>query len=614
MDIRCTIVKLPQLKVRNSDGATNMVLAQPGFTPYRSEERGYGLAHEDRDKARLFVEDCLAVVRAEATPHTLLVFPEACVPVVSVQTIREFAASDCPNNTVIVAGLESMSAREATECDELPMTATLRDRLRDSLSRPHAFINTSLIVVRDDEGQVHAHLQPKLSPSHAEQTLPHMVTGDQVLVFTCRQLAFLVLVCSDLMQKAPSGEWLVVRVIDAIKTAWDETQPSTSLTVDLFINIQCNPEPNHRSFREAAKSVLYRRTDSVRLDTASILIANWGGLWDRAEPMLGSGIIYQQPFWRTPRADETNVPVGYSFTPDTLVEKLNIVAFRSSKHGRVRFQMPPCSQADMTDPSRRYPLRECYFEHCGERVVERIEQNAWRDRCERWLARTVAESTNAAFWDAPNNDEMQSELHAKYQETRRQILGKTDTDLRDNCLCLVLSRPSKNPDLWGPQQRTALNKWAAIATMFHYDDQSTDFTGGEWFSFRWHRDFFVAVIDGEESLTCELGLSSYYDSFGERLPRDPSAQTVVIVVLYRHTTDSRSDVRRVSPFQHRGWHEPKVAVAGVRAEPTARRPDDLVEPRARVPFFWCTASDFDKALTATSKESFCRAMETICVP
>lgn len=430
MSITARIVSLPQLRIRDSEGFTNVLLAQPGFTPHRNEESGYGPSPADCAEAERFVEECLTCVAEERRAHRLVVFPEAFVPLGRVHRLREFVRTDCPPNTVVVAGIQCLPIEDALECDDLPIDEALRQEMSNAAARHTCFLNACLVLVRDGEGAASSYLQPKLHPSDAEQSLPSMFSYNSVLLFTCPQLAFMVLICSDLIQRPPPDGPLPVSVVDAVKRAWDATGPATALPVDLIINIQCNPKPNHQMFREGAKNVLCHRTDTVRLDTASVLISNWGNLWDRMEPLLASGIVYQTAFWRPPGDSESNVPVGYSFTSDE-TNGINIAAFRSLEHGRCRFQMAPSSQADRTDASRKLPLKNSEFESpAGDGRWTTVQLNPWRDRCKRWLPARLPGSSYDYLWSVPHSEPLQSEFHQKYADTRRQILEKSDTDLR----------------------------------------------------------------------------------------------------------------------------------------------------------------------------------------
>ena len=615
MAIVCNIVELPDLRLCGEEGFTNVLMAQPALIPRRNEETGYGPSPDDLSQAESFVDDCLAALVSAKLEHNFVIFPEAFVPISRVPTLIEFVKSACPANTVIIAGVESLPVQDVLDSGALPLDDGTRESLQAAREPHHRFVNACLILIRDRQGNYHIYVQPKMHPSHAEQSLSAMLTSNRVIFFTCPQLSFGVLICSDFIHR-PSGIWLPVQVVDGLKNAWEANAPATSLPVDVLINIQCNPKPNNRKFREAAKNLLYSRPDSVLLDQAFILISNWGRLWDGQEPILSSALIYQKQFWQPPAGREVNVPPSYSFTHDTVAGDLNIAAFRSNDPGRFRFRMLPCRRADMSDPSRRLPLRDCYFELLNEDQSWVIQQKSgWHDRCERWLPPAAPDPSYAQFWSLQNGQEIQIHLLAKYVETRKNILYKTPDDLKQDCLCLTLSsNDANNPDMWGPQQRIALNKWASIATLFHYEDQGFSFNGDDWFSFKWRERICIAIIDGQNLVSCARSTECYSNLFGKRLPQDPKLNYVVLVMLYRHTRDDRQIMRRVMPLSSESWAAAGHHREGVRNEALKTSAEDVTRPRLGHRLFWCTAEDFDIVWEAESAEALRAAMEKICEP
>lgn len=592
-----------------------MLMAQPALIPRRNEETGYGPSPDKIGQAESFVDDCLAALVSAGLEHNFVIFPEAFVPISKVPTLIEFVQSDCPANTVIIAGVECLPVQDVLDSGVLPLDDGTRESLQAAREPHHKFVNACLILIRDRNSVHHVYVQPKLHPSHAEQSLPAMLTSNRVLFFTCPQLSFGVLICSDFIQRQ-SGVWLPVQVVDGLKNAWEEKAPATSFPFDFLINIQCNPKPNNKNFREAAKDLLYSRRDSVMLDQAFILISNWGRLWDGQEPILSSALIYQKRFWQPPKDRDVNVPSSYSFTRDNVATDLNIVAFRSSDPGRCRFRMLPCRQADMSDPSRRLPLRNCYFEHLNDDNSWAIEhKSGWHDRCERWLPSTAPDPSYAQFWSFQNGQDIQTQIYAKYVETRQNILDKTTDDLKQDCLCLTLSsNDTNNPDMWGQQQQIALNKWASLATLFHYEDQGFSFNGDDSWSFKWRERICIAIVDGQNLVSCARSKESYFNQFGKRLPQDPQMDYVVLIMLYRHTRDDRQIMRKATPLSTESWVAAGEHRDGIRNEALARNDEDFTRPQLGQIFFWCTAEDFDIALEADSAETLRSAMEEICEP
>jgi hypothetical protein len=615
MPISCNIVPVPDLRICDADGFTSVLLAQPAFVPRRDEDTGYGPAAGDLGEAEAFVDDCLAALVETGQEHNLVVFPEAFVPRSRISPLIDFVETDSPNNTVIVAGIEGLPVHDVLEGGVLPLDDMTLAALKARVGAHHSFINAALILIRDGQGVSRSYVQPKIDPSHYEQTLPAMLTSECVSFFTCPQLSFGALICSDFIQRR--GEtWLPVAFVEALETAWNAKATGTSFTVDLLINIQCNPEPNHRLFREAASDLLHMRGGSVRLNQAFVLLSNWGGLWDAGEPILSCALAYQHNFWQPPSRSMADVPPSYSLTRDTITDKLNIAAIRSKDHGRVRFRMVPCSLENCSDPSRRFPLRDCYFETrdgSGEWVVQPM--SAWHDRCERWLPDVVPDSPYEVFWSVPNSPVVQTAIHQKYAETRGCILGKTATDLKQDLLCLTLPFDDKrNPDTWQDPQKAALNKWASLATMFHYDDTALGFQGDDWFCFTWRDRVCIAVVDGNDIVSWERTMETYKKRFGDKLPWDPNLDRVALVLLYRHTHDYRQIHGRAEALTLDSWAVASDSCEGVRDEALRTKPDDVSRSRIPARTFWCAAADFDVVLETRDEAAFRAALESICEP
>lgn len=615
MAIVCNIVELPNLRLCDGKGFTNVLMAQPALIPHRNEETGYGPSPDDLSLAESFIDDCLTELVSANLEHNFVIFPEAFVPISRVSTLMAFVKSACPANTVIVAGVESVPVEAFLDLSTLPLDKRTYESLQAARKPHHKFVNACLILIRDRQGDSHFYVQPKMHPSHMEQSLPAMLTSNQVIFFTCPQLSFAVLICSDFINRS-SGIWLPVQVVDGLKNAWEANAPATSLPIDVVINIQCNRKPNNRVFREAAKNLLYYRPDSVLLEQAFILISNWGGLWDCQEPILSSALIYQKQFWKPPSLSEATVPCSYSFTNDTVAGELNIAAFRSCDHGRCRFRMLPCRRADISNPSQRLPLTDCYFELFNEdQGWVNQQKSGWHDRCERWLPPVAPDPSYTQFWLLQNGKKIQDQLLTKYVETRQNILQKTPDDLKQDCLCLTLSSSdAKNPDMWGLEQRIALNKWASMATLFHYEDQRFSFKGDDWFSFKWRDRICIAIIDGQNLVSCARSTKEYLNLFGKKLPQDPQLNYVVLVMLYRHTHDNRQVMRKIAPLPVESWIAAGQHREGIRNEALAKCEEDITRPKLSHKFFWCTAEDFDVVWEAESADALRTAMEEICEP
>ena len=167
MAIVCNIVALSDLRLCDADGLTNVLMAQPAFSPSRNEETGYGTSPDDLKQVESFVDECLAALQDANREHNLVVFPEAFLPISRVPNLIEFVGTDCPANTVIIAGVESLSVQDVLESEALPLDDGTRKGLQIALKPHHRFVNACLILVRDRKDTRHVYVQPKMHPSHA---------------------------------------------------------------------------------------------------------------------------------------------------------------------------------------------------------------------------------------------------------------------------------------------------------------------------------------------------------------------------------------------------------------------------------------------------------------
>jgi hypothetical protein len=168
MSTACNIVELPDLRLCNEEGFTNVLMAQPALIPRRNEETGYGPSPDERSQAESFVDDCLAALVSADLEHNFVIFPEAFVPITRVPTLIEFVQSDCPANTVIIAGVESLPVEDILDLEALPLDDGTRESLQTAREPHHRFVNACLILIRDRHGFHYVYVQPKMHPSHAE--------------------------------------------------------------------------------------------------------------------------------------------------------------------------------------------------------------------------------------------------------------------------------------------------------------------------------------------------------------------------------------------------------------------------------------------------------------
>ena len=158
MAIVCNIVALSELRLCDANGFTNVLMAQPAFSPSRNEETGYRPSPDDLKQVESFVDECLAALQAAKREHNLVVFPEAFLPISRVPNLIEFVSTDCPANTVIIAGVESLSVQDVLESDALPLADDMRERLQIALKPHHRFVNAVFLGIEKTLGSLPKYL------------------------------------------------------------------------------------------------------------------------------------------------------------------------------------------------------------------------------------------------------------------------------------------------------------------------------------------------------------------------------------------------------------------------------------------------------------------------
>lgn len=614
MAVECKIIQVPELRLCEDDGFINVFMAQPAVEVHRDEESGYGPSPAQTLQVEALIDECFNAVNIGAREHNLVIFPEAMVPRSRIHQLHHFIDA-CPNNTVVIAGIECLPTGCIVEDTQFPIGDDEREQLRINLKPEHRFINCCFTLIRDSTGTTSTHFQAKIDPSHPEQSLPGMFNGNEVILFSSGQFSFMTMICSDLIQKSDRTLLLSQQILDSANNKWDTSGAGTALCLDAIVNIQCNPKPNHRSFREACRETLGIRQNILRINDCQIILANWGNFWDGEEPIVSSAIVYQTNHWRPTRKDDRDVPPVFSFTRDQMTDRLNIVAFRSQGHGYYRFRMLPCVRANANDSSIQYPVRNAVFHRdLGTDRYQVEHKSAWHDRCERWLPSEVNETVCPEFWGTNQRANIEDRYHETYRETRRQILEKSPNNLKCDCLCLTLSDPeAANPDLWDDDQRLGLTKWAALATLFCFDDNAIDLTGSDWFCLKWRDHVCVAFIDGYNKKSCQGSLELYDKTLGRQLPQDPNFDDSLLIVLFRHTNDKREHRQAVS-FNPQRWTESMGAnrLPGVRPDVFRKNSEYIANAQFKKHVFWCTAEDFDAVREAESQGQLNSRLGDVC--
>ena len=194
-------------------------------------------------------------------PHVIL-FPEFTLPgVPGVQrVIDRLAAPEVDAPTIVIGGVSGLSSDQYGLLCQLPEIESVDAANAPQRVQRTDWVNTSITLVKDDNGAVRLWAQPKLSASWPEANYNHqaMFEGGAVRIFRVRfdndvPCRFLSLLCFDLVgQKAGQP------VPEALLQEYEKVCRATGAPQDLqwvFV-LQHNPEPNHATFLTATYRLL----------------------------------------------------------------------------------------------------------------------------------------------------------------------------------------------------------------------------------------------------------------------------------------------------------------------------------------------------------------------
>src|ERR1035437_2053955 len=194
-------------------------------------------------------------------PHIIL-FPEFGLPGVDAvsRVAAHMATAAVPSSRILIAGVRGLTRTEYAALCSLPYSVNVEaENAPDQLSDAQ-WVNTSVTFVKDDAGALSLWIQPKISPSWAEENVCHqrMFAGRAVRIFNARfdngmHCRFFSLLCYDWVGREDGAA-----VLNTILEQFDQLCRNSNSPWDLqwvFV-LQHNPLPNHATFLNAANNFL----------------------------------------------------------------------------------------------------------------------------------------------------------------------------------------------------------------------------------------------------------------------------------------------------------------------------------------------------------------------
>jgi hypothetical protein len=230
-------------------------LEEPPHEPFRWDPRAVSGQLEMISRTLHLAKEGVGSSKAHFT-----VFPEYSIPGhVGIAAVDQMvAATDWPNGTVVIGGVDGLSKREFLEL----YTAFEIQRISLDISTlvlDHEWINCSVIWVREDTGEVRRFLQPKIRPCWAEMRTSalNMFRGRWIYLFQAKYnqdnfpCNFLSLICFDWVASL-AGRTICDEILDLLSNRW---QGNPKPLHWVFVP-QYNEEPNHPAFLQSTHTFL----------------------------------------------------------------------------------------------------------------------------------------------------------------------------------------------------------------------------------------------------------------------------------------------------------------------------------------------------------------------
>jgi hypothetical protein len=477
-----SVHRCPLLIDRPSDLHFSIVVAQPEV---RLEQTlGYRLRTETPPQENGWLPAALQITRERNA--TFAVFPEYSVPWSSWKELDRRLVEELPNNTIVIAGLDSVPQSGFRELLEGGFSLGPADATELS---PSQWANCCVVLVKNREGQVSRYLQLKMSEAEEESCAATMARGKSLHVFEAPDFCFALLICYDLMSKLCNGKQL---------TEWvaNEQRLRTIPPLDILFVIQHNPKPEHPPFLNGMQELLRGgRVDAiVAVNTAT---AGYSALY------FAIGQIKVPP---------AVPPDSYSLEK---VEGREVVRARFRTHGQAVFSFDYHPPRQNQSGGVRIPLRD----------VCEIDPRSSNNGSPRgfpvppglWAIREFGSDRHPRL----DREEPTRHSSALVQQTFEDYFDRTQSEIRslDSALLINILRVlfaasgNVNPDPchWRQQNRDAISVLVRFAAILRFGGplQFEVHPHKITFELPWANGRKVAVLGGDETLPLSNCASAY---------------------------------------------------------------------------------------------------------
>jgi prefoldin subunit 5 len=372
-----------------------IVIAQPhlSLTPVEP----YRCTTQAKPQELAMVSETLVVARAArhgASKTHFTIFPEYSIPWPDGIALVEASlqATDWPNGTIVIGGIDALSKLEFATLVNTP--GTHLDATYNSLARvaDSAWINCGITWVKAGDGTIERWLQPKLSPAWPERNVDYqnMFCGNSVFTFrglleNGTQYRFCSLVCFDWIATVDNKK-LWRWVLDDLQQQAVQAQAEISLSW-MFV-VQSNPKPSHDTFLTEVSSFFDQNTiPSVRRDRACLLFANSAGKAEpgKADTYGSTSLVFPpQTLFAQPDCSPTFSNGGLRFRSSTLLSAYRDFVFRERGACIHSFLQVNPNSLTAGAAGRTIALENAFVFPVGDMIDPRVPSDSVPS-CIKWL-------------------------------------------------------------------------------------------------------------------------------------------------------------------------------------------------------------------------------------
>jgi len=281
-------------------------------------------------------------------PFPFIVLPEYSIPTGTPDGLQALQTqiNSCAKNLVFIAGIEGLTKAEfeALVARFPPTDASIRPSVPDA-----AFINTCVIVIKDNAGNISWYFQPKLAASQWEEP-KGMAEGNTVFYFHGANTAFLCQLCfdhiaergNDSLSAALCQRLQVLRGTDATR-------------LDFLFVPQYNESPLSDAFLSSSSTILEHEHPQFNSALTAVVAVNRAGNNQEPGKFASSGLYYRAGRWQV---NPTVLgPDGYKLTE---ADNTTSAIFRKRTEAIHAFGLTPASQNLRHSGNPRIPISDVH--------------------------------------------------------------------------------------------------------------------------------------------------------------------------------------------------------------------------------------------------------------